>query len=242
MKHRRAVVMVGHNGPLTGTWWRDSDGLLDEFALAQKVAIQIAFALDARSWDTALYAMVDGYPSHLYQKGRALDQWRPSLGIEVHFNAFPKAGDRAGRWEGADAPTFREHLVPNESDRASGVSVCYLRTSLEGKRLSELIVENAAVLTDLGTAIGDGLDDRPQSGKTSLYLTHRVDPGYRRKRHPTPGWPGCPVVLLEAAALTHPNDREVLRNDPHIFSKIGRAVGEACETWLLEQWSHPSPA
>lgn len=236
------ALLVGHNGPRTGAWWQDGDGMLDEFVLAQRVVAHAGFVMDSRRWRTALYSMVDKYPLHLYQKGRALDQWRPALGLEIHMNIFSKPGSRDARWAGVDSTVFREGHVPIETDRASGVSVVFLEENEEARVLASALVGRIDALTDLGVALGDGLDPRPRTGARSIYLTHRVDPAYRRPRHRTPGWCGCPVVLLEVAALSHPHDREVLRNDPHIMEKLGQAIGEACDRWLVDRWSADGPA
>jgi len=237
---RSALVVVGHNGPeryavgpRRAAWWREPDGFLfDEFELAQRVAIVTAFELDARGWRVAVCSTPKAYPEHLYEKGRALDQWRPSIGLAVHFNVFSRERDRRGGWPGAESGVFGAGHVPVETDRASGTSVVVWDGSEPARDFARIAVRKVDENTGLRLALGDGIDERTIDGPDRVWILTRVQPGRRRKRFPTPGWDGCPVVVLEVAVLSHPRDRGIVRGDPHFFSKVGAAYGAACDEWL----------
>lgn len=229
---RRALIMVGHHGRGTGTWFEDPTGRIDEHEEAHRVAIATAFELQTRSWRTGIVATPGDNSHHLYRKGRMLDDWRPRLAIEIHFNALVRKQDRDGRWPGCSGPAFSNGHVPDE--RVQGVSLLYYEGNHDAASLATHIADRIHKRAKLPLLHGHGLDPRPDTGPGRIYLLTRVDPEHRRPRFPTPGWPGCPVVLLEAGFLTSPADRNRIR-DPFFPNRLAVAVAEGCDRWRQEQ-------
>ena len=225
---RRALIMVGHHGRGTGTWFEDQAGRLDEHEEAHAVAIATAFELQTRAWRTGIAAMPGGNNHHLYRKGRMLDDWRPSLAIEIHFNALTRPGKRQNRWPGCSGPAFGDGHIPDE--RVQGLSLIYYEGNHQAELLAKHIAGRIRDRAKLPLLHNTGLDPRPDQGAGRIYLTTRVDPDHRRPRFPTPGWPGCPVLLLEAGFLTSPDDRRRIR-DPFFANRLAVAVAEGCDRW-----------
>lgn len=233
---RSAMVMVGHDGPRTGGWWIDETGTYDEFELATKTAGLLWFELDARGWRTGFCSSPRAYPAHLHDKGLALDKWQPEIGVEIHFGIFSTdRGARDRRWPGVESSVFAKSEIPVQNERASGLSVVYLEKNDSASRAADAIITRATeFVPELGLALGTGHDPRPLVGnnnKPSVWITKRVDPEYRPRRFYTHEWPGCPVILLETAVLTHPHDRALLRGDPFFLVKIAHAVAAALDDW-----------
>lgn len=232
---RRAVVLVGHHGYRTGAWWRDRYGDLDEHVLAARTAASVAYHLCERGWDVRLAANVAAQRDSLFLKAHVLDEARADLAIECHYGSNGKEGERGTRWAGVDASVFVGGMVPDESRYATGVNVVYLKLSDDQRALARCLVKHVNAQTGLGIANDNGLDPRPLTGTTSIYLTHRVEPPFRPRRFHQDTWAGCPVVLLETCSLTSPSDREHIREDPMFFTAVGYGAAAACDEFMDAQ-------
>lgn len=220
---RKVAIIVGHNGPRTGAWWQDDEGLLDEWRLAQKVAINAAARCEDRGWESYLVTGNYKYPHHLYAKCGMVERIRPDIAVACHFGSNVKKGDRSRRHAGCTGTMFTDGYIPDESSFAAGVNTVFYDQNVLARDLAKRLVGITVASTDLTMANDDGLDPRPAisvAGRTRVYITVRLDPV-------------CPVVFFEAASLSSPQDRKVLRTDPHIFNKLGFAVGAACDEWWL---------
>jgi hypothetical protein len=235
---RTAAIIVGHNGPRTGAWWVDEHGELDEWALAQETAIAAAFNVQARGWRTRIVTGNHKNPHHLYSKGGMVERIAPDVAVSIHYGMNVKEKARGNGWPGVEASAFADGHVPDESSFAAGVNVCFFQPTPaymggpqpgqarypSGRFLGQRLVRETMARTALTMANDDGLDPRAEvtlPGYSTLYLLRRLDKT-------------CPVVVYEAATLSSPADREVLRTDSHVFDKLGDAVGAALDDWYLE--------
>lgn len=222
---RKLAIIVGHNGPKTGAWWQDPEGLLDEWTLAQQVAICASFDCQARGWQT--YVITDNYkyPHHLYAKCGMVERVQPDLAIACHFGSNVKRGERARRHGGCTGTMFADGWTPDESDFAAGVNTVFYDQNEKARDIAKRLVQLTVETTDLTMANDDGLDPRPAisvEGRERVYVLVRLDPI-------------CPLVIFEPASLSSPLDRKVIRNDIHLFNKLGFVVGKACDEWWQAQ-------
>ncbi|MCW7072105.1 MAG: N-acetylmuramoyl-L-alanine amidase [Methanophagales archaeon] len=213
---RKVIVLVGHHGPKTGTWWNDAGGLLDEWELAARIATTILYRLHGLGWIAIPGSAGRPNPEGLHSKRAYVNACRPDLCIEVHFNEASKPGARRGRWPGVHAAPFELGCIPIEGVR--GVSVLHNRDNPDTFDLARRVSAAVSGATGLPLAYGSGLDPRPvQSGEEGyIYLIARTV---------------CPTVLLEVAFLSNPEDRALMRSDWAIFDKVGRATGDAVQEW-----------
>lgn len=233
---RKVAIAVGHNGPKTGTYWQDPEGLLDEFELAAQFAVAAMKRLQDLGW--LVFPVTGTYkkPHYLYEKAILVERIRPDLFIEIHLDSRPAGGNRGSRWPGAQASVFDWDLLPNETDFAAGVNVVYFEKNTEARSLGLKLVHHIVQCSGFGMANDDGLDPRPEMStekRKRVYLPLICDPGYRAKKHDDrfKKWHGCPCVLLECGAVTSPADREQLRENQHIFDQVGHGIGMACDEW-----------
>jgi len=220
---RKVAIIAGHNGPRTGAWWQDAEGLLDEWTLAQKVAICASFECLSRGWQSYLVTGNYKYPHHLYAKCGMVERIQPDLAIACHFGSNAKHGERGRRHSGCTGTMFADGYIPDESDFAAGVNTVFYDQNERARDLAERLVALTLETTDLTMANDDGLDPRPAvstEGHQRVYVTIRLDPV-------------CPVVFYECASLSSPLDRKVIRDDAHLFNKLGFVVGAACDEWWL---------
>ena len=213
---RSAVVLVGHYGPRTGTWWRDECGLLDEFELAARTATTILFRLHSLGWVTFPGSASRKNPRGLQDKRQYVNACRPDLCIEVHYNEASKRGARRGRWPGCSGAPFANGNIPIPGVR--GVSVLYNVRNAATLDLARRIVASVSTAAGLPLAYVNGLDPRPvvPGEEGYIYLIARTS---------------CPTILIEPAFLTNHDDRQLLRDDGAIFDKLGRSVGDAVQEW-----------
>jgi N-acetylmuramoyl-L-alanine amidase len=213
---RSVIVLVGHYGPRTGTWWKDEAGLLDEWQLAARTATTILYRLHSLGWIAIPGSASRQNPRGLYDKRLYVNNARPDLCIEVHFNEASKRAARRGRWPGCSGGPFTDGHVPIEN--VHGFSVLYNKQNSDTHDLARRIATTGSAKTGFPLAYGTGLDPRPvtpgQEGY--IYLIAKT---------------ACPTVLIEPAFLSNPEDRTILRNDGAILDKIGRAVGDAVQEW-----------
>ena len=213
---RKVVVLVGHYGPRTGTWWRDEAGLLDEWELAARTATTILYRLHALGWIAIPGSAARKNPRGLQDKRQYVNVIRPDLCIEVHYNEASKVGARRGRWPGCSGGPFSDGHIPIEGVR--GVSVLHNEANPDTLDLSRRVVAAVSLATGLPLAYGTGLDPRPvtpgQQGY--IYLIAKT---------------ACPTILIEPAFLSSPADRELIRTDDALPDKIGRATGDAVQEW-----------
>jgi len=213
---RSAVVLVGHYGPLTGTWWQDEIGQLDEWELAARTATTILYRLHSLGWIAVPGSAARKNPRGLQDKREYVNNARPDLCIEVHYNEASKIADRDGRWPGCTGAPFADGHVPIPGVR--GVSVLYNERNTDTKALAGRVVAECVERTGLPAAYGSGLDPRPvmPGHQGYIYLIAKTT---------------CPTILIEPAFLSNADDRAVIRSDAAIFDKIGRAVGDAVQEW-----------
>lgn len=215
-ERRSVVVLVGHYGPRTGTWWQDECGLLDEFELAARTATTILYRLHGLGWVTIPGSACRKNPRGLHDKRQYVNACRPDLCIEVHYNEASKQGARRGRWPGCSGAPFANGNIPIESVR--GVSVLYNERNAETLNLARRVSTSVSRAAGLPLAYGSGLDPRPvvPGQKGYIYLIGRI---------------ACATILIEPAFLTNPDDRQLIRDDWAIFDRIGRGVGDAVQDW-----------
>jgi len=217
MNHQRsAIVLVGHYGPRTGTWWKDEAGLLDEWELAGRTATTIQYRLHSLGWIAIPGSAARQNPRGLYDKRKYVNDARPDLCVEVHYNEASKRGARHGKWPGCSGAPFADGHIPIDGVR--GISVLFNKQNTDTLDLARRIVTAGSNATGLPLAYGTGLDPRPvqKNKKGYIYLIARTS---------------CPTILVEPAFLSNSEDRHLLRSDDAFLDKIGSAVGDAIQAW-----------
>jgi len=235
---KRIAVAVGHHGPRTGTWWQDPEGSLDEYAIAARFAVAAMGRLLELGWEVYPITGTYKYPNYLYEKAQLVEKIQPTLVIEFHADSRCKDGTRGTRWRGCFGAVFDEGKIPDESDFAAGINVVYYEANQQARSLALKLVHWTTEHSRFSRANDDGLDPRPlvsTKHRKRVYLPLACDPSYRRSQHDKRSrrWHGCPCVLLECGAVTSPQDRAVLRDQPRAAVQVAFGVGSACEEWYM---------
>lgn len=222
---RSVGIFIGHSGPRTGTWWEDREGLLDEWELANRLAICAAYECLARGWQVFVASASYKGKHSLLEKVKLARAVKPDVIVSCHFGANEADGDRDPlKYAGVDAPCFRRGNIPFEGDWGTGVNVVYPTFVPEAKTLAGLLAMQAVEALSSTLANDNGLDPRPMEsvpGRNSIYIFNALKP--------------TPVVIYEPGALTSGQDRKLIRESAFYFNQAGKAVGEALDRWWMQR-------